>query len=322
MATQRNRSALKLGLLVAVLFLIRWPIDTYMCSPATWHSQTLRDKKGNLQSWRQPGSENSDGDSFFSVVFTGGGGTPAIFAMLGGQRYLVANILWAYSDVLFHQGKPYDMVRPLEAAVTLNPSFTEAWSVYGWHLAWNLHTYTNDLAKKAYFLKAGEVVFKRAVEANPEKPKPYFDLAWLYLQRTGAYEKACAPLEAVVYGRDEAGKPLFKAITPDERKREKDLDQIRERKWDPQVMGNRLGYVYKKLGIVTGDREYFTKSIAAYEYAFKLAPYNEAAKRNADDLRKHMHDDKWLASEKAKEAHHRTQYGMSPLKEYYNKGVH
>ena len=310
-----NRSAWWLGILVVVCFLLRWPIDDYTCNPAVWHSTELFKSgpyKGQVMPWRPAQSE---GANFFSSVFRGGGGTPAIFAMMGGQRYLVANILWNYSDVLFHQGKPYDMVYPLESAVSLNPRFIDAWSVYGWHLAWNLNTYTKDLAKKEKWLNAGESVYKRAVMANPENPRPYFDEAWLYLQRMGDYDKSLVPLQYIVEGKNDDGKPLFQPIIPDDKKKliETDYEALHDRKWDPKVFGHRLAYVYKKLGIIHNRKDYFEKAIATYQLCLKIDPSDVVATSNTNEIKQHMDDQAWIKNEQLTEKTIRKNYGMSSL---------
>jgi len=314
----RYRSAWLLGVLALVCFCLRWPIDNYTCNPDKWHSSTVMDSPpfdGKVLPWRPPASE---GATFFSSVFRGGGGTPAIFAMFGGQRYLVANILWNYSDVLFHQGKPYDMVYPLESAVALNPRFIDAWSVYGWHLAWNLNTYTKDPAKKQKWLLAGESVDLRAVQANPDNPRPCFDLSWLYLQRMGNYDKAEKWLKYVVEGKDKHGAMHFQPISAADKKGLSitDVDLIRDRKWDPFVFGHRLAYVYKKQGIIhTGAKgqAYFKKAIATYDLCLKLDPADKVATSNKNELLDNMENQDWIAKQRAQEDQIRKNYGMTQL---------
>jgi tetratricopeptide (TPR) repeat protein len=257
-----HKKNLILVIVAAALFLIRWPIDEKMTDPATW---PYLPKRG-------------EGATFFKSVFSGGAGTPAIFAMLGGQRYMVANIMWSYSDVLFHKGQPFKMVQPLDACVTLNPSFMEAWSTYGWHLAWNLNFEEKDVVRKAKWMRAGIKVYERDLEKNPDKIQPYFDLAWLYLNRTRDYGKALPYLKAIVnpsatdvHGNKlpnvpkdpnfkfELLKPGDKGYDMEEPKNHDDHDDhastnatvsANESKWRASREGNRLAYTYRKLGVV------------------------------------------------------------------------
>ena len=301
----RDRTAILLVILAVVLFAISWPINSHISNPDTWHSQKVRDKRTNeLKGWRPPRGE---GENFFNVIFQGGGGTPAILAMFGGQRYVIANIMWNYSDVLFHQSgdhpeKIYDMAKAMEAVVTLNPAFTEAWSVYGWHLAWNLHSDAKDPVMKYHWLKSGEKVYQRAIEANPDKPKPYFDLAWLYLQRIGDYQEAEKYLK-YMYDNFEPLKPSEKTGV--------DFNPLeQEKKWDPKTVGNRLAYVYKLEGIFSNDWNYIQKAIDVYEKCLEVEPTNKAARDNLETLKKHMRDAAWMKEQYDKELKIRHIYGM------------
>lgn len=177
----RQRTTFILVILALVCFIARWPLDNCMCDPALWHGHE-KDAQGKFILWREP-EKTASGKDLFSEVLAGGAGTPAMFALLGGQRYLVANILWNYADVLFHQGgelNTYRMVSAFDSCVSLNPSFNEAWSTYGWHEAWNLYDDAKTITEKEKWLEYGIKVYQRAIAAQPTKPHPHFDLGWLY----------------------------------------------------------------------------------------------------------------------------------------------
>lgn len=313
--TARTRATWILGIIVVALFILRWPIDNYICNPDTWKSTTQKDARGRDLTWRPAQRE---GMTFFSSILRGGGGTPAVFAMFGGQRYMVANILWNYSDVLFHQQKPYDMIMPLESAVTLNPSFIDAWSVYGWHEAWNLQTYATTDVMKAKWLAAGEQVYQRAVECNPRNPRPYFDLAWLLLQRKGDYFGALATLQAVVEAKNSDGTYKFQPMTKKEKNQiaTSDVQDILDRKWDPVKYGRRLAYTYRLIGIMSYNKDqklartYFDKAIATYNRNIELLGKDDVSKDNRDQLIAHMNDDAWLAKQRKTMETIRNNYGM------------
>ncbi len=266
-----HKKNLILAIVALACFIIRWPIDEKMTNPDTWR---FLPKRG-------------EGATFFKSVFSGGAGTPAIFAMLGGQRYLVANIMWSYSDVLFHKGKPFKMVQPLDATVTLNPSFMEAWSTYGWHLAWNLNFEEKDVVRKAKWMRAGIKVYERDLAQNPDKIQPYFDLAWLYLNRTRDYGKALPYLKAIVNPPSISAKGKKMPDVPDNpnykfimiKPGDKGYDfkaktdehaapadeaaiNLNETKWRASREGNRLAYTYRKLGVVLyGETKYETDPV-------------------------------------------------------------
>lgn len=337
----QQRSTIILAVVALGLFLVRWPIDEYTCNPNTWHSQKYKTHTGQWVAWMQP-FKTAGGKNFFATVFAGGSGTPAIFAMLGGQREMIANIMWNYTDVIWHgedekfsdkdpNQRMLKMVSPMEAAVTLNPYFLEAWTLYGWHMAWNVHSYVKDPLLKAMWLDRGENAYIRAVEANPDKPGPYFDLAWLYKERRFQYKKAMIYYRKVVYNIDEngnklmdgEGKPLFQPMTPEIQKRKwRDTEAIRARYWEPRIFCNQLAYVYKKLAVAPDDdtgklpdaqtrRAYYLKAIETYELGAKLDPKNTIAQKNADEITKHMDDPAWIAQQYDSDQRRREQYRLN-----------
>jgi len=309
------------------LFALRWPANVYVSDVKTWGE------------YRPP---LGAGTTFFSSVFRGGGGTPAVLAMLGGQRYMVANIMWQYSEVLFHEGKLYEMVAPLDATVTLNPSFAEAWSIYGWHLAWNIYSYTDNPVEKKKWMEAGTNVYIESIKANPDKPNYRFDLAWLYKEREGNYRKALLLLEPVVFPKD--GEKVFEPRTIDDinhlKKQEEDFMRemeeeeggdheghdhgssddswiLDERRWDHKKTGHLLAIVYRKLAVQTGDWSYLEKAIKTYRLIEKIDPYTDRAKLLADNLETKIGDMEWLKQNQQDDANVRRNFKL-PTIEYNN----
>lgn len=296
----RHRSALILIVISLALFAVRWPIEEYTCNPKTWK-------------WRP---SPADGVNFFSSVFRGGGGTPAIFAMLGGQRNMVASIMWNYSDVLFHKGKLYEMVPAMESTVTLDPTFTEAWSTYSWHLAWNIYSYTDDPVEKQRWLQAGIVVSKRAIQAAPEIPKHYEDLARLYQERVGNDRKAMEVLEPVVVAQQVniGGKTYhFKPLTPAMKKKYPDAPYITDKYWDTYFVGHRMGIIYMRIGIFTGDWEYIKKAISVYERCLEIDPKDRTAPTVIARLKKNMYNEKWMKTTRDSLNQVRKNFGIEPI---------
>ena len=298
----RHRSAIILLLLSLALFIVRWPIEEHICNPDTWK-------------WRP---SPTDGVNFFSSVFRGGGGTPAIFAMLGGQRNMVASIMWNYSDVLFHKGKLYDMVPAMESTVTLDPSFTEAWSTYGWHLAWNIYSYTDDPVEKQRWLQAGAVVYIRAIKASPEKPKHYEDLARLYQERIGNYRKAMEVLEPVVMKQQITldGKTYaFKPLTPEIKEKNPEAPHITDKYWDVYFVGHRMGIIYMRIGVFTGDWDYIKKAITVYERCLEIDPDDRTAPTVIARLKRNMYNEAWMKETRDSMNTVRLNFGLQPITE-------
>jgi|GEM_PF-1336484 len=329
---KRNITTIILLIVVIALFAIRWPSNVYISDIKTWGDN--RPPKGA-------------GTTFFTSVFRGGGGTPAVLAMLGGQRYMVANILWHYQETLFHKGKLYEMVAPLDAVVTLNPSFYEAWSLYGWHLAWNIYYDSKDMVQRKQWLEAGTNTYIRAVRSNPEKPNYYFDLAWLYMQREGNYRKALEILEPIVFPKGD--EPVFEARTKEELKRihdeneeylaemegaeagEDDHDHSGhdhsyddnwtpdEKRWDPNKVGRLLAITYQKLAVQTGDSSYLEKAIKTYEKLKEVDPYNTTADERIKVIKERVGDIEWLKEQQENDRLVRKNFELPVLE--YNKKI-
>ncbi|MEI7831671.1 MAG: tetratricopeptide repeat protein [bacterium] len=326
MAQRRNTSILII-IIVLVLFGVRWKMDDFVCNPSTWHSYTQMDKKGHWVAWRPAPKEGRD---FFSAVFTGGGGSPAVFAMLGGQRSMVGNILWDYSDTLFHKGKPYDMVPVLESCVTLNPSFTEAWSLYAWHLGWNLYIYTPDQAMRARRLREAESVYQRAIAANPEKPGPRLDIAWFYTQRRGDYESARKYLEPVIYGKNDDGTPLFTMMTINDANKP---DWQKDTLWAPDQYGRRLAMIYLKIGVLDphplGNQAMLQKALDTYKLVNASMPADKqdsVSITKIEQLTKGMNDIVWVSKERQLELDHQRVFGFdqamaNPIEKHGNEAA-
>jgi len=294
----RHRSAIILGLLALVVFIVRWPMDNTICNPKLWVRPTP-----------------TEGTDFFKNVFRGGGGTPAVFAMLGGQRYMVANILWNYADVLFHKGKIYEMVYPYESTVTLNPAFTEAWSTYGWHLAWNLYSDAKDMMDKQKWLRDGENVYIRAITVNKDKPAHRADLARLYMDREGNYRKALNVLEPVLYPNLANGDYKFEPLTADRKNNTTDVAVISQQLWDPQFVGHRLAIIYNHIGIYTGDWRYVKKAIDVYQLCLNADSTNRntlLALKNLTEVYQ-KRDMQWMNGMRMTEAKIRKNYMFPEL---------
>jgi len=302
----RQRTAIKLIILALVCFILRWPLDDFMCNPALWHGQE-KNAQGHFILWREP-EKTASGKDLFSEVLSGGAGTPAMFALLGGQRYLVANILWNYADVLFHKGDPYRMVSAFDSCVSLNPAFTEAWSTYGWHEAWNLFDDAKTITEKEKWLYYGIKVYERAIEAQPGKPHALFDLGWLYLERVGDYFKAKDQFAQVVEGTK--FQPLY---VQDKKQLGNALDLYNEKRWDPTLYGLRLGYVYRLLGVITADKQYFHQALATYNKCLEIDPGCKDAIRLKKEITENMDKPSWLKKEQKMDAAIRKNYEMAPL---------
>lgn len=110
--------------------------------------------------------------------------------VLSGFSGLAADMLWIEADEYWHKGE-WQRAFPLYRTVTwLQPNFIDAWSIGGWHLAYNMYAYTKDPEMKKYFLEAGINFLKEGILANPNKYQLYFELGWTYFHKAEDYDSA------------------------------------------------------------------------------------------------------------------------------------
>jgi hypothetical protein len=122
-----------------------------------------------------------------------------IAGLASGFKSQVANLIWMKSDEYWHKGMPTRQVPLMEAVVTLDPQFIEAWSTAGWHWAYNIYA---DLPTRAD-LKKNEAALRkeqeravmigldylnRGSEMNPETYRLWFENAWTRGEKAGIYD--------------------------------------------------------------------------------------------------------------------------------------
>ncbi len=125
------------------------------------------------------------------------GPTPVLIAALGGFRTVAADLLWMKVEDLSEGGSSELLPQVYESVVDLDPHFILAWTVYGWHLAYNLNAESLLAADKHSYLDAGVKVLQRGIEANPNNFQMHFEYAWTLQDRKhDLYPAAEAYLEA------------------------------------------------------------------------------------------------------------------------------
>ena len=119
------------------------------------------------------------------------GGTVGIMAMMGGFRPLVVNLLWLKADQYWHMGASgwYKLNPILQTICEMDPHFIDAWSTFGWHLAWNVCADAADQDKPKW-IQAGIEAYKRGQYFNPDHYDLFKDLAWLYHDKLKDYQAA------------------------------------------------------------------------------------------------------------------------------------
>lgn len=171
-----------------------------------------------------------------------------VAGLASGFKSQVANLLWMKSDEYWHQGLFTRQVPLMEAVVTLDPQFIEAWSTAGWHWAYNIYADipTNpDYKKKgekaiaAAQLEAtetGEDYLKRGANMNPDTYRLWFEWGWTRAEKSGKYDE-----ETLEKYRIARTKPDAREIEITQRdgtaKKEQGLD----------VLGRTIGHLYERI---------------------------------------------------------------------------
>ena len=129
-----------------------------------------------------------------------------VAGLASGFKSQVANLLWMKSDEYWHQGLFTRQVPLMEAVVTLDPQFIDAWSTAGWHWAYNIYA---DVATNPDNIKAGPAVIRekqedaiktgldyldRGSNLNPDTYRLWFEYGWTRAEKAGYYDSKTVEL--------------------------------------------------------------------------------------------------------------------------------
>lgn len=109
--------------------------------------------------------------------------------VLGGFRGIAADILWLRTDMYFHMGQWYKILPIYRTITFLQPHFIQAWSVAGWHMAYNIYHEAKD-EDKPKWLEAGLNFLKEGIDNNPHRYELYFETGWTYFHKAKNYDEA------------------------------------------------------------------------------------------------------------------------------------
>ena len=131
-----------------------------------------------------------------------------IAGLASGFKSQVANLLWMKSDEYWHKGMTDRQMPLMEAVVTLDPQFIDAWSTAGWHWAYNIYAdlhERSDLrgvvkdspqfrAAQKHSVDAGLDYLRRGAIMNPETYRLWFEQAWTRSYKAGLYDETTIKL--------------------------------------------------------------------------------------------------------------------------------
>ncbi len=105
---------------------------------------------------------------------------------LGSFRGVIADLLWLRSESLKQSGKYFEMVQLAKWIVDLQPNFAGASAFLAWNLAYNVSVTTSDFEQRWRWINEGiRLLRDQAIVYNPDSPKLYQELAWIYQHKLG-----------------------------------------------------------------------------------------------------------------------------------------
>jgi len=132
---------------------------------------------------REEANFNSGGFIFKTGDYTS-------FLVLAGARGLASDLIWLKIDNLWHHGRWYDILPLLRMIVYLEPDFITAWSLGGWHQAYNLSYYAEGTELEKRYIDAGLGFLKKGLALNRDTYELYFEIGWTYFHRLKDYDNA------------------------------------------------------------------------------------------------------------------------------------
>jgi tetratricopeptide (TPR) repeat protein len=119
--------------------------------------------------------------------------------LASGFKSQVANLLWMKSDEYWHKGLLTRQIPIMEAVVTLDPQFVDAWSTAGWHWAYNIYadielnpkgrTPREIRRDQQHAIDVGLDYLKRGAIMNPETYRLWFEHGWTRANKDGLYDE-------------------------------------------------------------------------------------------------------------------------------------
>lgn len=192
-----------------------------------------------------------------------------VAGLASGFRSQVANLLWMKSDEYWHEGLFTRQVPLMEAVVTLDPQFIDAWSTAGWHWAYNIYA---DIPSNPDYKAKGDYAIRKAQEnavetgidylkrgsaMNPDTYRLWFEYGWTRAEKAGYYNE-----ETVNLYRMARKQPDARIIETTNAKGE----SVKENN-GLDILGRTIGHLYERIPL-------FHKALYQYEDDLMGLPKN------------------------------------------------
>ncbi len=158
-------------LLAAVLFL----------AAAGWLTHPLLARRQALQ----PSNQTDLRQAAPLVAFT--------TVALGGFRGILADILWLRIASFQDEGRYFEIIQLADWITRLEPTFTEVWSFHAWNMAYNIGFLFDDPVDRWRWVEhALHMLRDNGLQANPDAPRMYWEVGWLYFNKIGGFADPAA----------------------------------------------------------------------------------------------------------------------------------
>jgi len=109
------------------------------------------------------------------------------YAVLGGLRSLVAEVIWFRADRLQEEGRYVELAQLAATLAAMEPHTPEIWSYASWNLAYNISIMMPTPEDRWRWVEAGISLLRdKGLVLNPGDPDLCRDLAWLFELKIGA----------------------------------------------------------------------------------------------------------------------------------------
>lgn len=116
------------------------------------------------------------------------------FAVLGGLRSIIAEVIWFRADRLQEEGRYVELVQLADALTAMEPHTPEVWSYAAWNLAYNVSIMMDTPEDRWRWVLAGiRLLRDDGLRLNPGDPELARELAWMFELKLGADIDAAAP---------------------------------------------------------------------------------------------------------------------------------
>ncbi len=126
---------------------------------------------------------------------------------MAGFRGIAADMLWLRAGKLQEDQRFFELVQLADLITALEPRFPQVWAFQAWNMAYNISVLMPMAEDRWRWVQNGiELLRDRGLRFNPDNPRLYYELGWIYHHKIGGDSDSAAK-----YYRLELGKKIMAA---------------------------------------------------------------------------------------------------------------